>query len=267
MSVSSNRSAPGAALDAQLQLLTVATQIQIGVAPGVQFRGAAQRLAATLMGGALASMMHERDGGMVIALQAAQIGKQGGDFRGDVLIDAMQAHHRVKQGKERPEKSHGRLQGLLVLLAIEPQRGHGDNMDIEALELDACGMGDAFQTPSHVLRGVLGSKQQDASGARGSEMAQTRGAGGDGDGEIKRQKMFSRLWVHRRRFRSRQRSTGPRSARAVGPGQGARVARRVWSAASRACSGAPGRLAGVGGKDLEIELLVELGELAFGGDH
>src|SRR5262244_501897 len=105
------------------------------------------------MGGTLTHMMHEGNGGGVIALQAAQIGEQGGDFRGDVLVDGMQTHQRVKQDEVRPEKSHGRLQGLLVLLAIEPQRRHGDDMDIEALEFDARGMGNALETTSDDLRG------------------------------------------------------------------------------------------------------------------
>lgn len=145
------------------------------------------------MGGALARMMHEGNGRGVIALQAAQIGEQGGDFRGDVLVDGVQTHQRVKQDEVRPEKSHGRLQGLLVLLAIEPQRRHGDDMDIQALEFDACGMGNALETTSDDLRGILGGKQQDASGSRDLEVAQTRGAGGDRDGEIKRQKRFADL--------------------------------------------------------------------------
>ena len=145
------------------------------------------------MGGALTRMMHEGNGGGVIALQAAQIGEQGGDFRGDVLVDGVQTHQRVKQDEVRPEKSHGRLQGLLVLLAIEPQRRHGDDMDIEALEFDACGMGNALETTSDDLRGILGGKQQDASGSRDLEVAQTRRPGGDRDGEIKRQKRFADL--------------------------------------------------------------------------
>jgi hypothetical protein len=75
--------------------------------------------------------MHEGNVRVVIALPAVQIGEQGGHFRGDVLVDAMQAHQRVKQDEVRPEKSHGRLQGLLVFFAIESQRRHGEDMDIE----------------------------------------------------------------------------------------------------------------------------------------
>jgi hypothetical protein len=58
------------------------------------------------------------------------------------------------------------------------------------LEFDACGMGNALETTSDDLRGILGGKQQDASGSRDLEVAQTRGAGGDRDGEIKGQKRF-----------------------------------------------------------------------------
>ena len=58
----------GAMFDAKQQLLTLAAEIEIGVTSGVQFRGAAQRLTAALMGGALAGMMDEGDRGLVKTL-------------------------------------------------------------------------------------------------------------------------------------------------------------------------------------------------------
>src|SRR5271166_3873864 len=97
------------------------------------------------MGGALAGMVDEGDGGVVVALQGAQIGQERRDLTGDVLIDGVQAHKGVENEELGLQVSDGSLQGLLVFSAIESQSRDGDDMDIEAFEVDAGGVGDALE--------------------------------------------------------------------------------------------------------------------------
>jgi hypothetical protein len=84
----------GAMLDIEVEVLAVATQIEVGVAPSVQLRRSSERLAAALMRRALACVMDEGDGGVRVALQRAQIGQQWCDLTGDILIDCVQTHKR-----------------------------------------------------------------------------------------------------------------------------------------------------------------------------
>jgi hypothetical protein len=73
-------------LDIEEKALAVATQIEIRVPPSMEFGGSAECPAAAFMSGGLAGVMDEGDGGVVIALQRAQIGKDRCDLTGDILI-------------------------------------------------------------------------------------------------------------------------------------------------------------------------------------
>src|SRR5262249_34463386 len=88
-------------LDIEEELLTVAAEIEIGIAPSVQFRRSPQRLSATFMGGALAGMVDESNRGVMVTLQRAQISEERRDFTGDILIDPVQAHERVEDRELR----------------------------------------------------------------------------------------------------------------------------------------------------------------------
>src|SRR5262245_41589617 len=70
----------GTMLDIEEELLTVAAEIEIGIAPSVQFRRSPQRLSATFMGGALAGMVHESNCGVMVTLQRAQISEERRDL-------------------------------------------------------------------------------------------------------------------------------------------------------------------------------------------
>ena len=48
------------------------------------------------MRSALARVMHEGDGGVVVALQGAQIGEQRRDLTGDILVDRVQTDKRIE---------------------------------------------------------------------------------------------------------------------------------------------------------------------------
>ena len=58
----------------------IAAQVEIGVAPGVEFGGAAQGLAGADATGALLGMVDDDDGRAISPLQLAQIGEQRGDL-------------------------------------------------------------------------------------------------------------------------------------------------------------------------------------------
>src|SRR5262252_2091099 len=143
------------------------------------------------MGGALAGMMHERNGSAVTTLQAAQIGQQGSDLRGDILVDGMQAHERIEHEEYGLEASNGRLQRLLVLLVVQSKRRCGDDMNIERLEINTCGVSNAFEALPYDVWRILGRKQQHATGLRRWKAAQAGRTGRDRDGEIERQKRFA----------------------------------------------------------------------------
>jgi hypothetical protein len=115
--------------------------------------------------------------------QSAQIGKQWCDLGDQVLVDAVQANQRIEHQEFGFEACNGGLKGLLVLVAIEPECGHGDDVDVELLEVGAGGISDALEAMPDDVRGVLGGKQQHGAALTGREAAQARRAGGDGDGE------------------------------------------------------------------------------------
>ena len=78
--------------DGQRQLVTIAAQIEVAVAPGVELGGAAQRLAGAGVGRTLAGVMDDEDGHVVAALQVAQIGEERRDLAAGVLV----VHHARK---------------------------------------------------------------------------------------------------------------------------------------------------------------------------
>lgn len=80
-----------------------------------------------------------------------------------------------------------------MIMTIETQRRHGDDLDVEGLEIDACGSGNSLEALTHDMRSVLGGEQQRGAALMGGEAAQAGGAGGDGDGEIEGEERFTAL--------------------------------------------------------------------------
>lgn len=126
-------------------------------------------------------------------LQAAQIGQERSDLGGDVFVDAMQAREGVEHEQFRLELSDGGGQRLLMVVAIEPQCRHGDEVDIEVLEVDGCGGGNALEARAHDVRGILGGEQQYGTALTGWKVAQAKGSGGDGDGKVECQERLTAL--------------------------------------------------------------------------
>jgi len=61
----------GAMLNGKIEVLALSAQIEVGVAPGVQFGGSAQRLATAFVRSALAGVVHEGDRGVQLPLDRA----------------------------------------------------------------------------------------------------------------------------------------------------------------------------------------------------
>ncbi len=86
----------GAMLDGEIELTAGATQVQIGVTPGMELGRAAQRVSGAHAAGGFAGVIHHEHGEAVLSLQGTQVCKQRGDFTAGLLIDAMQPHERVE---------------------------------------------------------------------------------------------------------------------------------------------------------------------------
>ena len=69
----------GAVLDRERYVVSFASQVEVGVAPGVEFRGAAQGLAGAQVRGPLSCVVGEQDGGLTGAGESSQEVEDGGD--------------------------------------------------------------------------------------------------------------------------------------------------------------------------------------------
>ena len=120
---------------------------------------AAQGLPAALVGGALAGMMDERNSGMEITLQVAQEGEEWSDLGGGVFVDAMQANEGIEHEQFRLQLCDRGGQRLSVVVVIEPERGHTDEVDVEVFEVDAGHGGNSLEAPAHDEGRILGGEQ------------------------------------------------------------------------------------------------------------
>ena len=173
-------------LDGQRDVVAIAAQIEIAVAPGMELGRAAQRLPGADAAAALLGVVDDEDGNAVAALQLAQIGQQWGDLAAGVLVDAMQAHERIEDEQARLQSGDGLGEVAAVGIEVEPNGRRGDDLDIEVGQLHAGGDRDAFEAAAHDMQGILGRKEQDPAGARHREPAQARHTRCDGNREIER---------------------------------------------------------------------------------
>src|SRR6185295_12783434 len=174
-------------------LVPVATQVEVRVAPRVEFARAAQRLASAHLRAALARMMDEHDGNAVSALELAQVREQRGDLAGVVLVDAVQAHERIEDQEPRAQFGDGLGERVAVALDVEPHRGRGDDLDVEVSERATSGARDAREPLAHDVERVLGGEEQYPAGARDGEAPHTGRARGDRHGEVEREEGLAAL--------------------------------------------------------------------------
>ena len=182
----------GAMLDGERDaIVAVAAEIEIGIAPGVEFGGSAQSLSGADGSGALPGVVDDGDGCCVTSLQFAQEGEQRGDFAADILINAMQTHEGIEDQEPRLEGGDGFLETRAVGLEIEAQAGRGDHLDVEFGESGSGGGTDAVEALADDVQRVFGGIEQDPTGPRDREAAQAGGSGGDGDRQIEGEEGFA----------------------------------------------------------------------------
>ena len=139
----------GAMLGGEGQLGAASAQVEIGVAPAVEFAGATQSL--TRAGGVrvLAGVMNEEHGQLELALKLAQEGEESGDLGGVVLIDAVKTDQGIQDEQAGLELLDGVGQALAIGGHVQAQGGRGDDFDGQGIEGNLGGKGDAFQTLAH----------------------------------------------------------------------------------------------------------------------
>ena len=184
----------GAMFDGQGEAVAgIAAQVEVGVAPGVEFGRTAQGLAGAHVAGALAGMVDEDDGEAVAALQLAQVSEQRGDFAADIFVDAMQPDEGIEDEEPRFQAGDGFCQAAAIGLEIEAETGGGDHLQVEVGEIDAGGGTNSVEATANDVQGVLGGIEEDAAGLGDGEAAQAGRAGGDGDGQVEGKEGFAAL--------------------------------------------------------------------------
>ena len=176
---------------AQDEVILVFAQIQVGVAPGVQVGAAAQCQAGALCVGGFAGVMDQSHCGMKAPLQDSQRMQDGGDFCGDVFIDAVQSGQRVQDQQSRLDALHGLEQQLSVMIKVQAQLLGIEDVDVEALEVGGTGLCDAVESVCDNVPGIFCSEQQHGSGIVDREALQARFCGSDGDCEMQCEKRLA----------------------------------------------------------------------------
>src|SRR5262249_57674816 len=109
---------------------TVAAEVEIRVAPGVELGGPAQSLAAADSTGAFLGMVDDDDGEIVSPLQFTQPSEERRNLARGVFVDAMQTHEGIEHEHARSQPGDGLLHASPVGLEIEAPAGDGDHPEL-----------------------------------------------------------------------------------------------------------------------------------------
>jgi hypothetical protein len=113
----------GTMLDRQREIIAVAAQVEVGIAPGVELRGASQRLTGADAATALLDVMDDEHGNVMPALQLAQVGEQRGDLAAGVIVDAVETYEWIEDEQARLQSGDGLGEVAAVGIQIEPEVG------------------------------------------------------------------------------------------------------------------------------------------------
>ena len=184
----------GAVLDGQDDaVVTVAAEVEVGIAPGMEFGRSAQGLTGADRTGALSGVVDDGHGDGVTPLQFAQEGEQWGDLTADILVDAMQPDEGIEHEQAWLQPCDSLLEACAVSIQIEAQTGRGDYLDVEFRQRGAGGGTDALEAAANDVQGILGRIEQNAAGTCDREAAQAGRCRGDGDGQIEGEEGFAAL--------------------------------------------------------------------------
>ena len=158
----------GTMLDGEPQAVGPAGQIEVGIAPGPEVAGAAQRLAGK-GGAALAGMVDEEDGGVEGACQFTQCGENGGDLAGVIFIGALEAYEWIEDQQLGKLAGEGKVEPVQVLGMVEAERGVEDEPDVECGEVGAARVRDTLDATLDLMRGVFSREDEHRPGTTGSQ--------------------------------------------------------------------------------------------------
>ena len=99
----------------------------------------------------------------------------------------------IQQQQQGTDASHGVVESELVALGIEAQAVGGDDVQIEAGQLDAAMAAQLGDAVADAGQSILGEIHQSGTGGLDREATEGRGAGGDRDGEIKTEPRLANL--------------------------------------------------------------------------
>ncbi len=125
-------------LDGEAQIVAMAAEVQVRVAPGVEFRGTAQGLAGADAPAALLGVVDHGHGDAVATLQLAEVGEQRRHLAGGVLVDPVQAHERVEDEQPRLQLRDGLVEAGAVGLEIEAHRRRRDHLNVRYIRDSVC---------------------------------------------------------------------------------------------------------------------------------
>jgi hypothetical protein len=182
----------GAMLDGQHDaVVAVAAEVEVGIAPGVEFGRSAQGLTGADGTGALSGVVDDGPGDGVTPLQFAQEGEQRGNLPADILVNAMQTDEGIEHEQARLQPGDSLLEACAVSIQIEAQAGRGDHLDVEFGQRDRGGGTDALEAAANDVQGIFGRIEQNAAGTRDREASQAGCCRSDGDGQIEGEEGFA----------------------------------------------------------------------------
>ncbi len=169
-------------------------QIQVRVAEGMDVTGAAQPLAGGgSPRGVLPRVMHQQHRQVELPLQRAKVRQQLGHFAGVVLVDAVKSHQGIQNEQPGPEPPGCLQEPRAVRIAIEPEHGRGDHVDLDLGEIETAMPGHSRDPLAHDRQRVLGQVDQDRPRLRHGVLAQARRAGGHREGHVQSQPCLGAL--------------------------------------------------------------------------
>lgn len=182
-----------AMLDGEQELCAASADEQQRVRPREEVAGAAEALSGLASRAVLARVVHDEDGDVMRALQLTQITEQRRDLTGIILIDAVYTHKRIEHEKPRCVLGNGIAETGLVVRAIEPERGRGDEVDGKVRKVEAAVTADTGETRLDDGRGILGHVEQDGADVAALEDAETRRAARDRERHFESEPRFADL--------------------------------------------------------------------------
>ena len=105
----------------------------------------------------------------------------------------METDQGIQQQECRADASDGLVESELVALGIKAQAVGSDDVQVEACQIEAAVTAQVGDTVADAWQSILGEVHQDGAGCVDREATEGRGAGGDGDGEIKAEPRLANL--------------------------------------------------------------------------